>query len=85
MEHIVSKVPNSGPPPDAAAAARPDGTRRNIVITVEAETMERQLKRAMVKGGRGSAFEVWCDESGALGGDDSAPSPLMYFSAGVAF
>jgi hypothetical protein len=85
MSDIVSKIPNSAPPPDAAEPARQGGTRRNIVITVDAETMDRQLKKATVHGGRGTAFEIWCDESAMVGGDDSAPSPLMYFSAGIAF
>jgi len=32
-----------------------------------------------------SDWEISCDEGTAGGGDDSAPAPLMYFSAGVAF
>lgn len=84
MSHIVSKIPDSAPPQDPATA-RQDGTRRNIVVTVNAETVDRQLKKATVQAGRGSAFEIWCDESEAVGGNDGAPSPLMYFSAGIAF
>ena len=54
-------------------------------VTVEAETLERQRKLARVRTARGSTFEMICDEGEHLGGDDSAPSPLCYFSAGVAF
>ncbi|MEM8936547.1 MAG: OsmC family protein [Pseudomonadota bacterium] len=32
-----------------------------------------------------SDWEIECDEGKAGGGDDTAPAPLMYFSAGVAF
>lgn len=30
-------------------------------------------------------FEIPCDEGPALGGDDSAPPPLAYFGAALAF
>ncbi len=62
-----------------------DGPRREIVITLEAETLDGQQKVARVRAGQGSTFEVLCDEGTHLGGDDAAPSPLAYFSAGVAF
>ena len=52
---------------------------------MEAETLDRQRKLARVQAGRGSAFEILSDEGQYLGGDDSAPPPLAYFSAGVAF
>ncbi len=41
---------------------------------------ERQTKKA-----RFDHFEIVCDESTAIGGDDSAPPPLAYFAASVAF
>ena len=34
---------------------------------------------------RSSSWQLRCDEGRALGGDDAAPSPLMYFAAGIAF
>ena len=85
MDQIVSKVESTGEVAPTRIPAGDPGTRREIVIQVDAETMERQLKRAIGQGGTGSAFEIYCDEGAALGGDDSAPPPLMYFSAGVAF
>ncbi len=84
MEEIVRKVQEGESVPNAA---RQDGVRREIVIEVEAETLERQRKLARVRagGGTGSTFEMICDEGVRIGGDDTAPSPLAYFSAGVAF
>jgi uncharacterized OsmC-like protein len=43
-------------------------------------------KRAVVRPARGGgAFEIYYDEGAHLGGGDQAPSPLAYFSAGIAF
>ena len=81
MTDIVRKVETVESPPRTSG----DGARREIVITIEAETLERQQKLARVRAGQGSTFEVLCDEGKHLGGDDEAPSPLAYFSAGVAF
>ena len=33
----------------------------------------------------GSTWSIVCDEGAYLGGDDTAPPPLVYFSAAVAF
>lgn len=55
-----------------------DGVR--FTFEVKAETAERQLKRASF-----AQFEMLCDEGEALGGDDTAPPPLAYFSAALAF
>ena len=55
-----------------------DGVR--FTFELVAETAERQRKRATF-----AQFEMMCDEGEALGGDDSAPPPLAYFSAALAF
>ncbi|HSG91173.1 MAG TPA: OsmC family protein, partial [Pseudomonadales bacterium] len=47
---------------------------------VDADAMEGQKKRSLF--GR---FEMFCDEPVEIGGDDSAPSPLAYFAASLAF
>lgn len=52
----------------------------SFTFDVEATTLERQLKRA----GFGR-FEMLCDEGEAIGGDDTAPPPLAYFGAALAF
>ena len=80
MEQIVRKLESSEAPPISGDS----DTRREIVLEVQAETVERQQKRAVVKG-RTSSFEIYCDEGTYLGGDDAAPPPLAYFSAGIAF
>lgn len=41
---------------------------------------ERQTKKAQF-----GKFEIVCDESALIGGDDSAPPPLAYFAASIAF
>jgi hypothetical protein len=81
MDHIVRKLEEAPPTPGT-----PDEQgRRTITLHVEAETQDRQLKHAIISGGSTSPFEVYCDEGVYLGGDDSAPSPLAYFSLGIAF
>jgi hypothetical protein len=81
MDHIVRKLEESPPIP-----GKPDEQgQRTITLHVEAETQGRQLKHAVISGGSTSPFEVYCDEGMYLGGDDSAPSPLAYFSLGIAF
>jgi uncharacterized OsmC-like protein len=47
---------------------------------VRAAKGERQTKKAHF-----DHFEIICDESAAIGGDDSAPPPLAYFAASIAF
>ena len=47
---------------------------------VSAAKGERQTKRAMF-----DHFEMICDEGEMLGGDNSAPPPLAYFAAAIAF
>ena len=56
-----------------------------------AEALGAQRKRASVWSEsaegvrRSSLWQMFCDEVKATGGEDSAPSPLAYFSAGIAF
>lgn len=51
-----------------------------IEFDVAAARAERQRKRATF-----GNFEIHCDESALIGGDDSAPPPLAYFAASIAF
>jgi hypothetical protein len=68
----------------------PRGTME-IRIRVNAETQGGQKKRAEVWGEtttgarRNSRWEMYCDEGKPIGGEDAAPPPLAYFSAGLAF
>jgi hypothetical protein len=60
---------------------------RELRIHVSAESRKGMKKRARVTLEQpvGSTFEINCDEGAYLGGEDSAPPPLSYFSAAVAF
>jgi len=84
MDLIVRKLEERGEAPPAPNPTDAQG-RRTITLHVEAETVERQLKHAVISGGSTSPFEAYCDEGPYLGGDDSAPSPLAYLSLGIAF
>jgi hypothetical protein len=55
-----------------------DGVRFSFEL--RAERLERHRKRGVF--GR---FEMLSDEGPNLGGDDSAPPPLAYFAAALAF
>ena len=55
-----------------------DGIR--FTFDVAARTAGRQLKK-----GTFGKFEILCDEGEAIGGDDTAPPPLAYFGAALAF
>jgi hypothetical protein len=86
MEEIVRKIA-------AGASAAPEQREagqagvQEIRIHVSAESLGKMKKRAVVKSGRAdsSAWEILCDEGKRIGGDDSAPAPLAYYSAGIAF
>ena len=56
------------------------GPVRSAFVEADAEIVEDQLKR-----GKGSHFEVLCDEPAGLGGLDVAPTPLHYFALGILF
>ena len=81
MEQIVRKLESDEAPRIPGDTAN----RREFVLEVQAETIDRQQKRAVVRGTHGSSFEIYCDEGTYLGGADTAPPPLSYFSAGIAF
>jgi hypothetical protein len=89
MDEIVRKV-EEAPPGSPAPAASPDRLDREIRFRVRAKTTSRQKKEAEVwneVGGQpaGSRWAILCDEGTRIGGDDTAPPPLAYFSAALAF
>ncbi len=51
-----------------------------IEFDVAANREERQRKRATF-----AEFELFCDEGAQIGGDNTAPPPLAYFAASIAF
>lgn len=60
---------------------------KKIEVRLIAEAREGMKKRATVavEPPGFSPFSMWCDEGTSMGGDDSAPAPLAYFSAAIAF
>ncbi len=58
-----------------------------IRVTLTADSQENMKKRVLVavEAPGFSTFSMWSDEGTSLGGDDSAPPPLAYFSAAIAF
>ncbi len=83
MDEIVRKVASGDLPADSPQAGSP----MEIRFHVTAESVEKMKKRAVVRGMRAdaSSWEMHCDEGARVGGDDSAPPPLAYYSAGIAF
>jgi hypothetical protein len=56
-------------------------------IRLTAESRDKMKKQALVSIDLPgfSPFVMWCDEGTSLGGEDSAPGPLAYFAAAIAF
>lgn len=57
---------------------------RDIVISAHARTLER-FKKVAEAGGPSERFTIECDEGERMGGDGSAPTPLTYLTAALAF
>ena len=71
------QLPDGENPP---AALDPNVTYRENFVEADCESLERQRKVARVQ-----RFTVHCDESERVGGEDTAPSPLGYFTAAIGF
>ena len=54
--------------------------RHEFVVQCEVEALEKMRKVA-----RAGPFTFYCDEGESLGGDNSAPYPLMYLAASLGF
>ncbi len=65
--------------------ATPTGQIRHIEVVAEATTIEGWLKR-VVAGQKGSERFTFISDEGSYmpGGEGTAPTPLTYFTAGVA-
>ena len=63
----------------------PSITRREIVFEADVSSATPFLKIATVHRGNTGHMTFACDEGPSLGGLGSAPTPLMYFSAALAF
>jgi hypothetical protein len=67
------------------AGLDPTVTRREVVFELEARNVTPMLKLATVSRNGEDYYTIACDEGQHLGGLGSAPPPLAYFSAAVAF
>lgn len=89
MEEIVKKLVSRGakPGPGSVAGSLQPHQDRELKITLEAESLDGMKKKAVVTlvQPEGSTFSIICDEGAYLDGEDTAPPPLAYFSAAIAF
>lgn len=89
MEEIVKKLKSRTAEPGQGGVPGSLQTHqdREIKISLEAESLDGMKKKAVVTLEQpvGSSFSILCDEGAYLAGEDSAPPPLAYFSAGIAF
>ncbi len=87
---VVSKVEHL-PPPTALkfepARKTKDGLDLEVHVLAELVPGPGLVKRGYVKPNIASfgAFELYCDEGASIGGTDTAPAPLSYLAAGIAF
>ncbi len=89
-EPIVEKTPEAVKPESYSVSPfrKPGGGEWmtfEVNLTAEAEAGMHKTARVEPNLDAWSAFEIHCDEGTAIGGEDSAPPPLSYLSAGVAF
>jgi hypothetical protein len=61
--------------------------KRDLVLQVAARAAQNMRKEATVTivSHGGATYEIACDEGHWLGGDNTAPPPLAYFSSSIAF
>lgn len=89
MEEIVKKLVarSSTPGPGGIPGSLQPQQDRELKVTLEAESLDGMKKKAIVTlvQPEGSTFSILCDEGAYLGGEDTAPPPLAYFSAAIAF
>ncbi len=90
VEPIVEKADQG--PKLTTFEARPfekprPGEQMVFEVNLVAESLDGMKKRAVVEPNLPTwgAYSLTCDEGSALGGDDAAPPPLGYLSAGIAF
>ena len=75
-EETGKQQPNYSPFP-------PGHSSRSMVIELDVEDMGQMLRRAFVSSH--GKFTIYCDEPETIGGNGTAPAPLHYFAASIAF
>ncbi len=83
---IVTKIEQRADPSEAGMSLQAV-QKRELLLVTEATSLENMRKVAdvVIEHPQGSRFRIICDEGPYLGGDDSAPPPLAYYSAALAF
>jgi hypothetical protein len=84
MDPIVRKLTEREDRPEPEVEL---STKTPIVVRLEAAVVEGERKRAVIAQDvpKGSEWELFSDEGRGIGGNDTAPEPLTYFAAAVAF
>jgi hypothetical protein len=88
VELIVEKVEEvEGRQQHGSPSGFQDRHDREVRVHVEARGLGGMKKEALVnlEHPAGSVYRMLCDEGPQLAGDDTAPPPLSYFSAAIAF
>lgn len=83
---IVQKVNERSDPDEVGMSLKPV-QKRELMLTLEAKSLDKMRKEATVRldHPKGSTFSIICDEGAYLEGEDTAPPPLAYYSASIAF
>lgn len=72
--------------PTTPEGLNPNITSREVVFEADVQSVTPMLKMATVThAGRNAAYSFACDEGSTMGGLGSAPTPLAYFTAAIAF
>lgn len=58
---------------------------RTVIVEAQAGDNMKKLARVHVDRPGATTFTIECDEGRHVGGDDTAPPPLAFFTTGVAF
>ncbi len=89
MDEIVKRVdpPASKTGSDATPGSLKESQDRELRVRLSAESLENMKKHATItlEAPEGSSWSIVRNEGAYLGGEDTAPPPLVYFSAAVAF
>ena len=87
---IVAKIDRMPEPTGfgiGTAKKSTEGLDLEVHVLAELMPGPGMVKRGYVKPNIPSfgAFELYCDEGSSIGGSDTAPAPLSYLAAGIAF
>src|SRR5262249_7851003 len=83
--HVTPAYPKESTMSMTPEGLDPSIRTREIVFDADVRSVTPFLKLATVSRGGGGHMTFACDEGPALGGLGSAPTPLMYFGAALAF